>query len=59
MASGEADVEAANPPANLEPRSCPISKAAEPGPEANEEPNDEHYKGCLQENILGLGVLLD
>lgn len=59
MAGGEADVQAANPPPDLEPDGAPVAQLTEPDEEAEGEPREEEDQCGLEEHGLGLGEPLD
>lgn len=60
MASGEGDIEAANPPADLEGKGAAIgAKGEETEEEAEAEPAKEHHECGLQKHGLRLSKLFD
>lgn len=59
MAGGETDIQSANPPPDLEPRSTPISKASKSDKEAKEQPRKQNHRSGLKKHSLRLSKLLD
>lgn len=60
MPSGKANIQSANPPPNLKPKtSTIIAKLSKSEEKAKNEPREQHDKGGFQEHSLGLGKLLD
>lgn len=47
MAGGKTDIQATNPPTNLEPHSAAITKTSKPSKETEKEPTEKHNQGSL------------
>lgn len=59
MASGEADVQPADPPPDLKPHGAPIAQLTKPDEEAEGEPGEDEDESGLEEHGLGLREPLD